>query len=83
VSNGNDISVDFLFTASPNVLENLQLTSLDRAAKARKQAIVLLDRAIQEESTAALAAWILNHREEAIRRAANPEQAEFGFRKSA
>lgn len=54
---------EILFEFSKNTLQDLQIASLDRAARHLKQAKLSWNEAVREEAIGLIAAYFLEHRE--------------------
>ena len=54
---------EFLLSASRNSLQSYELSRLSHAANLRKEIGALLDQWMQENSSAMLARWLMEHRE--------------------
>lgn len=66
----NDIpSPEFLFDTSKNTLQDLQMASLDRAARHLKQAKHSWNEAVREEAIAVVAEYLLRYRDAMLERA--------------
>ena len=53
----------FLLSASRNSLQSYELSRLSHASNLRKEIAALLDQWIEENSSAMLARWLMEHRE--------------------
>lgn len=62
-------TLEFLLEASPSALQDLLLTCQNRAANLSKGISVELDAWIEEEASAALLRWWLDHRDGLLNRA--------------
>lgn len=60
---------ELLFDFSRNTLQDLQIASLDRAARHLKQAKLSWNEAVREEAIGLIAAYFLEHREGMLDRA--------------
>jgi hypothetical protein len=60
---------EMLFELSRNTLQDLQIASLDRAARHLKQAKAAWNEAVREEAIGLLAAYFLEHRAGMLERA--------------
>ncbi len=54
---------EFLLTASRNSLQSYELTRLSHAANLRKEITALMDQWLEENSSAAVARWLIAQRE--------------------
>jgi hypothetical protein len=54
---------EFLLTASRNSLQSYELTRLSHAANLRKEIGTLMDQWLEENSSAAVARWLIDQRE--------------------
>jgi hypothetical protein len=54
---------EFLLTASRNSLQSYELTRLSHAANLRKEISALMDQWLEENSSAAVARWLIAQRE--------------------
>lgn len=54
---------EFLLSASRNSLQSYELSRLGHVANLRKEVVALLDQMIEENSSAMLARWLMQHRE--------------------
>ena len=54
---------EFLLTASRNSLQSYELTRLSHAANLRKEIGALMDQWLEENSSAAVARWLMTQRE--------------------
>jgi hypothetical protein len=54
---------DYLLTASRNSLQSYELTRLNHAASLRKEIVSLMDQWLEENSSAAVARWLIAQRE--------------------
>lgn len=58
---------EFLLTASRNSLQSYELTRLSHAANLRKEIGTLMDQWLEENSSAAVARWLIDQREHSAR----------------
>jgi hypothetical protein len=58
---------EFLLTASRNSLQSYELTRLSHAANLRKEIGTLMDQWLEENSSAAVARWLIDQREHTAR----------------
>ena len=57
---------EFLLTASRNSLQSYELTRLSHAANLRKEIGTLMDQWLEENSSAAVARWLIDQRERPV-----------------
>src|SRR5271163_4725899 len=67
---------EFLLTASRNSLQSYELTRLSHAANLRKEIGALMDQWLKENSSAAVARWLMAHRERPADAADTPSGAD-------
>lgn len=77
--NNSDVSIDLLLESSAKTLESLELTRLNHAANLRKQLVVLLDQLVREATSAEVARWFIENRDELRRTASTFHQVEIVF----
>lgn len=66
---------EFLLSASRNSLQSYELSRLGHVANLRKEVVALLDQMIEENSSAMLARWLMQHREREVVVAETPAPA--------
>lgn len=67
---------EFLLTASRNSLQSYELTRLSHAANLRKEIGALMDQWLEENSSAAVARWLIDQREHTVQANGAPTGAE-------
>src|SRR5277367_4058207 len=67
---------EFLLTASRNSLQSYELTRLSHAANLRKEITALMDQWLEENSSAAVARWLIAQRERPTDSTDTPAAAE-------
>ena len=66
---------EFLLSASRNSLQSYELSRLSHASNLRKEIAALVDQWVEENSSAMLARWLMEHREREVTMAEMPEAA--------
>lgn len=57
---------EFLLSASRNSLQSYELSRLSHVSNLRKEIVALVDQWIEENSSAMLARWLMEHREREV-----------------
>jgi hypothetical protein len=66
---------EFLLSASRNSLQSYELSRLGHVSNLRKEIVALVDQWVEENSSAMLARWLMEHREREVRVAEVPPPA--------
>jgi len=66
---------EFLLSASRNSLQSYELSRLGHVSNLRKEIVALVDQWVEENSSAMLARWLMEHREREVATVEVPPQA--------
>jgi len=66
---------EFLLSASRNSLQSYELSRLGHVSNLRKEIVALVDQWVEENSSAMLARWLMEHREREVVAVEVPAQA--------
>lgn len=66
---------EFLLSASRNSLQSYELSRLGHVSNLRKEIVALVDQWVEENSSAMLARWLMEHREREVAAADVPPAA--------